>query len=171
MWYKNVRAQNFLILALSFVGIVGSVYVFNIRSEISLEERHQIETEVFSSLVEYLSHHPELDVDYIFLGTSGSDPSPEILYKYKNHIPAVEPISSSRVSFGFAAPVIHTSDRTKRGIQIDLEILEKNASGYVNVLTSLYLDAASSGRYEYTLDKHDGAYQVVSVKHPERVNF
>ncbi len=171
MWYKNVRAQNFLILALSLVGIMGSVYVFNLTSKISLEEKRQIESEVFSSLVEYLTHHPETNIDYIFLGISGSDPSQEIFNNFKDHVPAVEPISSSRISFGFASPVVHTSDATKRGIQIDLKILDKEPSGYVKVLTSLYQDIATSGRYEYTLDEKEDAYRVIRVRHPERIDF
>lgn len=171
MWYKNVRAQNFLILAFSFFGIVGSVYVFNLRSEISTEERHQIETTVFSSLVDYLAYHPKIDIDYLFLGISGSDPSPAILNDFNNHIPAVEPTSLSRKSFGFSAPVVHKSDLNKRGISINLESLEKQANGYIHVLISLYQDRAASARYEYILDKRNGAYQIITVKHPERFNF
>lgn len=171
MWYKNVRAQNFLILAFSLVGIMGSVYVFNLKSEISFEERRQIETEVFSSLVDYLTYHPEINIDYIFLGISGSDPSPKILDNFHDHRPTVEPISSSKITFGFSAPVVHKSDPSKRGIQIDLAILDKEPNGHVKVQTSLYQDIAASATYEYTLDKNDGIYRVISVKRPERIHF
>ncbi len=171
MWYKNIRAQNFLILAFSSIGIVGSVYVFTLKSEISFEERHQIETEVFSILVNYITNHPETNIDYIFLGISGSDPSPEILDTFLNHRPTVEPISSSKITFGFTAPVVYKSDLNKRGIQIDLEILDKEPSGYVKVLISLYQNKVVSAFYEYTLAKSDGIYRVISVKRPERIYF
>lgn len=171
MWYKNIRAQNFLILAFSLVGIMGSVHVFTLKSEISLEERHQIETEVFTILVDYITYHPETDIDYIFLGISGSDPSHEILDAFHNHTPTVKPISSSEITYGFTAPVVSTSDLNKRGIQIDLEILDKEPSGYVRVLSSLYRNRISSATYEYTFAKSDGVYRVVSVKRPERITF
>ena len=47
MWYKNVRAQNLLILAFSFIGLMGSVYVFSLNWELSLDEKRQIEATVF----------------------------------------------------------------------------------------------------------------------------
>lgn len=171
MWYKNVRAQNFLILAFSLAGIMSSVYVFNLKWELSLEDRHQIETEVFSGLVDYLTYHPQVDIDYFFLGISGSDPSPGILNDFKDHIPAVEPISSSEVTYGFSAPVVHKSELTKRGIQINLKILGREANGHVKVLTTIYQDKASSGNYEYTLDKKDGGYRVISVRRPDQTIF
>ena len=171
MWYKNIRAQNFLILAFSLVGIMGTVYVFNLKFELSSDERHQIEASVFSSLVNYLTYHPKVETDYLFLGTAGSDPSPEILDRFNNHIPPVLPISSSRKSFGFSAPVVHKSDQNKRGISIDLESLNRESNGYVNVLISIYQDRATSATYQYILDKKDGTYQVITVKHPEHFNF
>lgn len=171
MWYKNVKAQNLLILAFSFVGIVGSIYVFNLKTDVSLEERHQIETMVLSLLVDYLGSHPEVETDYFFIGISGSDPSPETLNNFDDHQPAVEPLSSSIKTFGFTAPVVHKSDHSKRGITIDLEILDKESNGNVKVLVSLYQDRASSARYEFTLDKFDGVYQIISSKYPERSIF
>lgn len=171
MWYKNIRAQNFLILAFSLVGIIGSAYVFNLWWEMSSEERHQIESVVFSSLVDYLTFHPKVETDYLFIGTAGSDPSPKILDGFKNHILNVEPISSSRKSFGFSAPIVHKTDLTKRGISINLESLDKEANGSVKVLISLYQDRAASAKYQYVLDKRDGAYKVITVKLPDRFNF
>lgn len=171
MWYKNVKAQNLLILAFSLVGIVCSVYFFNLKSDLSLEEKRQIETTVLSTLVDYLTHHPQVDTDYFFIGISGSDPSPKILNVFNNHKPAVEPISSSKMTYGFTAPVVHKSDLTKRGITIDLEILDKEPNGTVKVLTSLYQDRASSARYEFTLDKFDGVYRIISSKYPDRSTF
>lgn len=171
MWYKNIRAQNFLILALSLVGIVGSVYVFNLKSNISFEEQRQIETAVFTGLVDYLTYHPQADFDYFFLGISGSDPSPGILDDFENHRPMIEPISSSRISFGFSAPVVHKSELTKRGIQIDLETLDREPNGHVNVRASLYQDRASSATYIYTLTEYDDKFRVISVKRPDRNIF
>jgi len=171
MWYKNIRAQNFLILALSSIGIMSSIYVVTLKSAINFEESHQIETEVFTYLVNYISNHPEIHLDYIFLGVSGSDPSPEIVNTFHNHSPMIEPISSSEVTFGFTAPVVHKSDLTKRGMQIDLEILNKEPSGYVKVLTSLYQNRITSASYEYTLAKSEGVYRIISVKRPDRFLF
>lgn len=171
MWYKNIIAQNFLIFAFSLIGIVGSIYVFTQKSEISFEESHQIETEVFSIFVDYITHHPETNIDYIFLGSSGSDPSPEILDTFYNHSPAVEPISSSKITFGFIAPVVHKSDLNKRGIQIDLKIQDKEPSGYVKVLITLYQNKVTSASYEYTLAKSDGIYRIISVNRPESIYF
>lgn len=171
MWYKNIKAQNFLILTLSLVGIIGSVLFFNLRLEISSEEREQVETQVFSNLVNYLSGHPETDLNYIFLGISRSDPSPKILAAFKDNTPAVEPISSSRVSFGFEAPVLHASDHTKHGIQIDLKVLPKEPNGNVKVSASLYQDKITRGNYEYTLDKKNGEYKIIRVKRPEQISF
>lgn len=171
MWHKNIRAQNFLIFTFSLIGIMGSVYAFTLNSDISFEERDQIKTEVFTILVNYITHHTESNIDYIFLGISGSDPSPELLDIFHNHKPTVEPISSSEITFGFTAPVVHKSDLNKRGIQIDLEILDKEPSGYVKVLTSLYQNKVTSASYEYTLAKRDGIYRVISVKRPERIYF
>lgn len=171
MWYKNVKAQNLLILAFSLIGIISSVYFFSLKSDLSHEERHQIETTVFSVFVNYLSHHPQVETDYLFIGISGSDPSPGTLHKFKDHKPTVEPLSSSTKSFGFTAPVVYKSDITKRGITIDLQILDKEPNGNVKVLVSLYQDRASSAKYEYTLDKFDGVYQIISVKYPERSAF
>lgn len=171
MWYKNIKAQNFLILALSLVGIIGSVYVFNLKLELSTEEQHQIETSVLSMLVDYLSNHSQVETDYFFIGISGSDPSPAILSSFDNHHPAVEPLSSSTKTYGFSAPIVHKSDITKRGISIDLEILEKETNGNVKVITSLYQDRASSARYEFTLDKFNGTFQIISSKFPDRSAF
>ena len=171
MWYKNIRAQNFLILAFSLFGIVGSAYVFNLKSELSFEERRQIETEIFSILVDYLTSYPKTNIDYIFISISGSDPSLEILNNFHDRKLTVEPISSSKIMFGFSAPVVHKSDISKRGIQIDLKILNKEPSGHVKVLTSFYQDKETKETYEYTLFKNDGIYRVNSVKRPERILF
>ncbi len=171
MWYKNIKAQNLLILAFSLVGIACSVYFFSLKSKISLEERHQIETTIFSILVETLTNHSQVEADYFFIGISGSDPSPGILRSFHDHKPAVEPLSSSTKTFGFTAPVVHKSDLTKRGIRIELELLDKKPNGNVKVITSLYQDRASSARYEFTLDKFDGVYRVISSKYPDRSAF
>jgi hypothetical protein len=166
MWYKNIRAQNILILAFSLIGIVGSIHVFTIKSDISIEERHQIETEVFSLLVNYITSYPEINYDYIFLGISGSDPAPEIMDTFHDYIPTVEPISSSIITIGLTAPVVHKSDPNKRGMQIDLDFLDKEPSGYVKVLASLYQHKLDSITYEYTLAKSGGIYRVISVRTP-----
>ncbi|MDZ7720198.1 MAG: hypothetical protein U5K72_15390 [Balneolaceae bacterium] len=137
----------------------------------STEERHQIESEVFSSLVDYLTYHPKVNPDYLFIGTFGSDPSPEILNGFKNHIPTVEPISSSEVTYGFSAPVVHKSELHKRGISINLESIERQANGYVNALISIYQDRAASAKYQYILDKRNEAYQIITVKHPDHSIF
>lgn len=171
MWYKNVRAQNILILALSFLGLMGSVYVFNLKLEINQDDRRQIETAVFTSLVDYLTYHPKTDFDYLFLGVSGSDPSPEILDKFQDHRPTVEPISSSKITFGFSAPVVHKSDLTQRGIQIDLESLDREANGNVIVRTALYQDRVVSATYLYILKKFQGRYRVVTVTFPDSPIF
>lgn len=171
MWYKNVRAQNILILALSFIGLIGSVYVFTLNWELSTKERNQIEEEVFSSLVDYLTYHPKVEIDYLFIGTSGSDPSPDILNSFKNHIPTVDPISSSRKSFGFSAPVVHKADVNKRGIQINLESLKRESNGDVNVRTVIYKDRAASATYIFTLRKYDGVYRVNHVTFPDQGIF
>lgn len=171
MWYKNVRAQNLLILTFSLVGIVGSVYVSNLKYSLSLEETRQIETTVLSMIVDYLTHHPEVNTDYLFICISGADPSPEILNRFEDSKPVVEPLSSSKKTFGFTAPIVHKSDLTKRGITIDLEILDNERSVNVKVLVFLYQDKVSSARYEYTLDKFNGVYKVVSVKYPRRSTF
>jgi hypothetical protein len=171
MWYKNVRAQNLLILAFSFIGLMGSVYVFNLKLEINQEDRRQIETTVFRSMVDYLTFHPKTDFDYIFLGVSGSDPSPEVLNNFQDHRPRVEPISSSKVTFGFSAPVIHKSDATQRGIQIDLESLDRDANGDIKVRMSLYQDRAASATYVYILNEFQGRYRVVTVAFPDSPIF
>lgn len=171
MWYKNIKAQNFLILAFSLAGILGSVYVFGLKQNLSVEETQQIESSVLSILVDYLAHHPKVETDYLFIGISGSDPSLEILNIFNDHIPAVAPISLSRKSFGFSAPIVHKSDLNKRGITIDLQLLEKESNGNVKVLVSMYQDRASSSTYEFTLDKFDGMYKIVSSKFPERSDF
>jgi len=166
MWHRNIKAQNFLILIFSFLGIAGSVYALNLKTDISPEERHQIETEVFSILVDYLTIHPQIETDYIFLGISGSDPSPKILDTFHGNSPAVEPISSSVIAYGFSAPVIHKTDPEKRGIQVDLHIPVIEPNGDVIVLASLYQDKAALDAYEYKLNKMGGIYRVVSVKRP-----
>lgn len=171
MWYKNIKAQNFLILAFALAGIMGSVYVFGLKSDLSFEEERQIESTIVSILVDYLSNHPQVETDYLFIGISGSDPSPGILNEFEDQTPAVEPISSSTKSFGFTAPVVHKSDVTKRGITINLEILDKEPNGNVKVITSLYQDRSSSSTYEFTLDKFDGMYQIISSRYPERSAF
>lgn len=171
MWYKNIRAQNLLILTFSFIGLMGSVYVFNLNWELSLEEKNQIETTVFSSLVEYLTYHPKVDTDYIFLGSSGSDPSPAVLEDFQNHVPAVEPISSSKITYGFSAPAVLKSDATKQGIQIDLEILARDANGDVKVRTALYQDRAATATYLFTLSKLNGMYRVNHVTFPDQKIF
>lgn len=171
MWYKNIKAQNFLILALSVTGILGSVYVFGLKWDLSAEEKQQIESTVLSIMVEYLSNHPQLETDYLFVGISGADPAPDILNGFDGRNPAVEPISSSKKTFGFTAPVVHKSDVTKRGITINLEIMNNESDGKVKVYTFLYQDRASSSSYVFTLDKFDGKYQVISSKFPERSDF
>lgn len=171
MWYKNVRAQNLLILAFSFIGLMGSVYVFNLKLGINQEDRRQIETAVFTSMVDYLTFHPKTDFDYIFLGVSGSDPSPEVFDNFRDQRPTVEPISSSKVTFGFSAPVVHKSDVTKRGIQINLESLDREANGDVKVRMALYQDRAASAQYLYILNKFQGRYRVITVTFPDRPIF
>lgn len=171
MWYKNIKAQNFLILALSLAGIVGSVYVFGLKWDLSAEEKQQIETSVLSIMVDYLSNHPQVETDYLFIGISGADPSPDIVRGFAGRDPVVAPISSSKKTFGFSAPVVHKSDVTKRGISINLEIMDNESDGKVKVYTFLYQDRASSSSYVFTLDKFDGKYQIISSKYPERSDF
>jgi len=75
------------------------------------------------------------------------------------------------VTFGFSAPVVHKSDIAKRGIQINVENLHREANGDVNVRISIYQDKAASATYLYNLNKIDGAYRVVTVTFPDRPVF
>lgn len=165
MWYKNVRAQNFLIFFLSFAGLSSFLYLVNFKPQMSLEVRHQIEEIVFSSLFNYISDHPDEDPDYFFISVSGSDPSPRVLNNFNGNIPIVEPVSSSIKTFGFSAPVTHRSQRTKKGIIIDLEIIDTQPNGNVRVLTSLYQNRISSATHEFTLSENDGIYRIIRINH------
>lgn len=171
MWYKNIKAQNVLILVLALSGIAGSVYVFNLSTQLSPDEEREIESRVLTVLVDYLTHHAKVDTDLFFIGISGSDPSSELLNSFADHDPAVKPISLSMKTFGFTAPVVLKTDLSKRGMQIDLHILERKPNGNVDVLVTIYQDRASSARYEFTLDRFDGAYRIISSKYPESSDF
>ncbi|MEO1022521.1 MAG: hypothetical protein AAFW89_08250, partial [Bacteroidota bacterium] len=118
MWYKNIRAQNFLILVFSFTGIFGAFYFIGQPYDLSIENRREIEEAVFSHIFDYLTDHPETDVDYYFIGVSGSDPSGRILKRFSEKTPRVEPISSSQTSISIKAHVMHKHNLDKPGMLV-----------------------------------------------------
>ncbi|MTI89513.1 MAG: hypothetical protein FH748_16280 [Balneolaceae bacterium] len=150
----------------SLTGLASAFYFVNLKPQLSIDEKQQIERIVFSGLFDYFIDHPDADPDYFFIGTSGSDPSPKVLNSFADQIPKVAAISSSKMTFGFSAPVTHISDQSQKGIIINLETIDKQADGKVRVLISLYQKRGSSDIYEYILSKNDEAYQVISIKHP-----
>lgn len=164
MWYKNLRAQNFLIILFSVVGLASTFYLVNLNPELNLEARLQIEKSVFSHLVNYITDHPDETPDYFFVSVSDSDPSPRVLNYFQGNIPIVEPISSSEMSFGFSAPIVHKLDPSKHGISINLEVFDKQPDGDVQVRASLYRARGSSATYEYTLNENEGIYRIISIK-------
>ncbi|HBX65521.1 MAG: hypothetical protein CL670_11885 [Balneola sp.] len=168
MWYKNIKAQNFLIVFFSLIGIVGSLYFVNLNPGLSVEEERQIETAVFSAFIKNISSHPDADPDYFFLGVSGKDPAPRVLNHFNQHSPKVEGLSNSSTDFGFSASVAHKSNADKKGIIVDLRLMDTKENGEVWVRSSVYEDRGSSATYEYILKKHDGIFKVISVKYPDR---
>ncbi|MFU8811886.1 MAG: hypothetical protein ACNA78_02900 [Balneolaceae bacterium] len=167
MWYKNIRFQNLLIFTLSAIGILGSVYLFKVSLEIHPDERILMESAVFSELVGYITRHPESDAEVIFLGRAGSDPPPAIMERFENRTPAVMPASSAEVTFGFTAPVVDRTERTRRGIQVNLDAPKKESGGLVTVRATLYQNRLISATYTYTLVKRAGAYHVLSLHRSE----
>ncbi|MEX0608743.1 MAG: hypothetical protein WD016_10340 [Balneolaceae bacterium] len=164
MWYKNIKAQNFLIFIFSIAGLVSAFYFVNLESEISWEEKHQIEKTVFCELIKYIIEHPDEDPDYFFISVSGLNPSLELMNTFKD-MPKVEAVSFSTINFGFSATVTHKSDRSKSGILINLEILDKKLDGTVRVLTSIHQGRNNSATYEYNLRAKEDIYQVISVNY------
>lgn len=164
MWYKNFRAQNFLIIFFTAAGLTSTFYLVNLSSELSVEERLQIEQTVFSYLINYITEHPDQDPDYFFLSISDSDPSSRILNHFEGNIPIVEPVSSSKMTFGFSAPIVHRSNQAKHGMLINLEVFVKQSDGNVQALASLYQARGSSAKYEFILNQNEGVYRIISVK-------
>jgi len=171
MWYKNVRAQNVLILLFSLIGLASTFYFVNIKLELNDEETHQIQITVFSNIFKYITDHPEEDPDYFFISVSSYDPSPEILTDFDDHLPLIESVSSSEMTFGFSSHVSHKTDRNKRGIIVDLEVKNKQSNGNVQVLASLYRSRERAATYEYILNENEGTYRIISFKGSERSKF
>lgn len=57
------------------------------------------------------------------------------------------------------------------GISINQESFDKELNGSVKVLISLYQNRAASVKYQYILDKRNGAYRVIRITFPERPIF
>ncbi|WP_020404803.1 hypothetical protein [Gracilimonas tropica] len=167
MWYKNIKAQNGLTLILFGIGIFCSLYFVHLTPELTQQEKHLIQAEVFSELFLYLDAHPDVDADYFFVGVSGSDPAPEVVRSFNGQAPKVAPISSSMMSFGFSAAIVHKSNLNKSGIITDIKTMQRKENGRVNVITRIYYDRASFANYEFILAKKDGAFRVVEVKYPD----
>lgn len=166
MWHKNIKAQNFLVLLLSLVGIGSSLYFVNSKTTLNDEEKYLVERAVLSEIFQYVVNEQQKNLDYFFIGISGSDPSPTLLDEFKYHEPAVKPISASTMSFGFSAPMVHKNDQTKKGMSFELDEPERKLDGNFKVLTKMYQDKGSSATYEFTLIKRDGVYRVISVDFP-----
>lgn len=171
MWYKNVRAQNILILLIALTGLGSTFYFVNLKPQLSVEEKHEIQSKVFSHIFDYISEYPYNDIDYFFISLSTLDPSPGLLNDFVHYTPKVAPVSSSEMSFGFSSYVSLKSDQTKRGVIVDLEVKTKQQNGNVQVLASLYKSRSSLASYEYILNEHDGVFQIVSFKGTERSEF
>ncbi|MEO9887903.1 MAG: hypothetical protein ABJR05_01165 [Balneola sp.] len=171
MWYKNVRAQNILILLISLIGLGGTFYFVNLKTELDKEEIHQIQQLVFSHMFDYITEHPNKDPDYFFISISTSDPSQRLLNNFSGNIPLVAAVSSSEITYGFSSSVFHKTKQNKKGIIVDLDVKTKQANGNVQVLASLYKSRSSLATYEYILNNHDGPYQVISFKGSERTEF
>lgn len=171
MWYKNVRAQNILILFFSFFGIASTFYYVNLKTQLSTMEKHEIQESVFSNIFSYITEHPNEDPDYFFISVSTSDPSPRLLNGFMHNIPAVEPATASEMSYGFTSFVSLKSDPSKRGILVDIEVMTKQPNGNVQVLASLYKSRSHSATYEYILNDNSGSYQIISFKGSQRSKF
>ncbi len=50
MWYKNIKAQNFLVVFLTFLGLGTSLYVVNLTPELSPDEKSEIQEKVFTGV-------------------------------------------------------------------------------------------------------------------------
>lgn len=171
MWYKNVRAQNVLILLFSLFGLASTFYFVNLKIQLSDEETSQIQRIVFTDIFTYITDHPSKDPDYFFISVSTSEPSQGILTSFDNHLPLVESISSSEMTYGFSSYVSHKSESNKRGIIVDLKLMNKQSNGNIQVLASLYKSRGHAATYEYILNENDGSYHIISFKGSERDKF
>ncbi|MFY0683161.1 MAG: hypothetical protein JXR20_01315 [Balneola sp.] len=171
MWYKNVRAQNILILLFALFGIASTFYYVNLKPQLSPVEKHQIHQSVFSNILSYITEHPNEDPEYFFISVSSSDPSTRLLNDFAHNIPTVKPASSSEMSYGFSSYVSLKSDQSKRGILVDLKVMGKQPNGNVQVLASLYKSRSRSATYEYILNENSGSYQIISFKGSQRSEF
>lgn len=167
MWYKNIRAQNTLILFFSFIGIFGALYFIGRPYDLSTESRREIEEAVFSHIFDYLTNHPETDIDYFFIGVSGLDPSGKILDSFSEKTPRVEPISSSQTSISLKAHVTHKYHPDKPGMLVNLEISEVKKNGEVLVKGHLYQNRILSAQYHFVLRKVDKEYIVIRTEFPD----
>lgn len=168
MWYKNIRAQNYLIIFLSLLGLACSMYFVNLKLTLNSEEKHQIEKAVFSGIFQHIISHPDENPDFFFISIENSDPSQKLLDAFKDQKPTVEPISASTMTFGFSASIIHKTDRRMKGMRVNLKELETVPAGNVKATASIYQDKGTAANYVFTLSKTDGKFTISSVAFPER---
>ena len=169
MWYKNVRAQNILILSFFFGGLISMYYVVSTEPELSQSEMHEVERVVFNELFEYVELSLHNSADFYFIGVSNQDPSRQLLTDLSNHEPKTERISLSEITFGYTSAVIHKNDRDKEGIIFDLKEIKKLRDGSIRVNASVYKSRSSSGAFEYMVAFRNGDYSVLSAKASEEI--
>lgn len=168
MWYKNIKAQNFLIIFFTLLGIGSSLYIVNLKTTLTDDEAYQIQKTVFSGIFQHIKNHPDEDPDYFFISVSNTEPSSEILNEFRNLKPKVEPASASSTTYGFSASVVHKTDGSKQGIKINVGNPTVMGDGTVKVLASIYQYKGASATYEFLLSKRDGVFEIVSVQFPSK---
>lgn len=167
MWHKNIQAQNLLILLLSLAGLTGAYHMLSHVADLSEDEKWQVEKVTYRHLIDYLEAYPENNIDYYFLGRAGRNAEDFVLDDLSEYSAKIRTVSDSEIAIGFTSPVVYRSDRSKRGMIIDIRSTEIQPDGKVLVELSLYQDKGTAGNYLLELKRNDGEYHVISVEYPE----
>ena len=152
MWYKNTQAQNLFILLVFTAGLLGTLYLLQLKEDLTPEEEYMIEREVFSHLFGNNHSAKQNTSKYYFIGVSNSDPSLELLESFSDHVPKVKPLSKAQRPVDFGTTVTLRDDSTKSGIIFHINKMSKRLDGKVYVEASYYEAYMSSASYNYLLE-------------------
>ncbi|MEQ9264798.1 MAG: hypothetical protein RLN81_06225 [Balneolaceae bacterium] len=158
MRYRNIRNQNLLIIALFLFGLSSVIYIipkFEIDPLLN-REKLLIEEAVLSHLFKNNASGGSGIAAYYFIRDS-----PDILNKFKDHIPIVESESNSKLTDDFNSVVLHR-DNGKDGIIFTVHDMDRKLNGQVYVIATYYVASLNGGSYEYLLEKINGEWVVLS---------
>lgn len=164
MWYKNTRVQNLFVLLVFTAGILGSLYLLQLKENLTPEEKLKVERIVFSHLFENNNSQAQNSSSYSFIGVSNTDPSQKLLESFSDHVPKVKPISKAKIPTEWGIPVTIQDDSTKSGVVYKINYITKRLDGKIYIEASYFEAYMSSASYTYLLEFINDEYRIVNFE-------